>query len=438
MKLTLRSHRCGFFAAALVAACFGLALSHAAEPKLELKDNDVWVMAGDSITAQRLHTNYIEAFFRTRYPELKLHFRNSGISGNRTPQVLQRFDYDVAAWKPTIVSVELGMNDVGGADPAKADCADGYVAGMKGLADRIRAINAQPIFISSSPVNDGSLMNAWTSRRCQTIHPFTVALAKLAGQESILVVDQYHPLIDLWGSNKTIDDVNSLAARIRLLKPENNIPELKTLQAFANAWETKPTVELGGDAVHPGPVGQYMMAAAILAELDVDREVSSATLKADGKLVSAKDCKITEITAGEGRLSFSRLDESGPWPLDPACADALKLMPGIADLSRYSLTILDLPDGRYNVAMDGRPVATLSNKELAAGWNMGPQGERSTKILALVQDLQGNLNNAWRAASKEKDEVKLAAAQQAIEKCEAELQAACQPVPIRFEITPAS
>ncbi len=132
----------------------------AAEPALTLKDNDTWVMAGDSITAQRLHTNYIEAFYRTRYPQLHLHFRNSGISGNRTGSILDRFDYDVAAWKPTIVSIELGMNDVGGAKPDDKNCADGYVAGMKKLADNIRALNARPVFISSSPVNDGSIMNA--------------------------------------------------------------------------------------------------------------------------------------------------------------------------------------------------------------------------------------------------------------------------------------
>ena len=90
----------------------------AAEPALTLKDGDVWVMAGDSITAQRMHTNYIEAYYRTRFPKLHLHFRNSGIGGNRTGSVLARFDYDVAAWKPTIVSVELGMNDVNGPEEA--------------------------------------------------------------------------------------------------------------------------------------------------------------------------------------------------------------------------------------------------------------------------------------------------------------------------------
>src|SRR3954471_17663075 len=107
-------------------------------------------MAGGSITAQRLHTNYLEAFYRTRYPDLNLRFRNSGIGGNRSGNVLARFDYDVAAWKPTVVSVELGMNDVNGGSDNPA----GYIKGMRELTKRIRDVGAQPILISSSPVNN--------------------------------------------------------------------------------------------------------------------------------------------------------------------------------------------------------------------------------------------------------------------------------------------
>jgi len=425
----------------------------AAEPAFALKDNDTWVMAGDSITAQRLHTNYIEAFFRTRYPQLKLHFRNSGIGGNRTGSILDRFDYDVAAWKPTIVSIELGMNDVGGADPEKADCAAGYIAGMKKLADGIRSLNAQPVFFSSSPVNDGSVLGAWTSNRCHAIHPFTEALKELGQKENIRMVDQYHPLLALWGPNKTLDDANALAARVRLMKPESNIPDLKVLQTFANSWEGKPAAIALGDSVHPGQAGQFMMAATILAGLDVDREVSSATVKPDGTVVAAKGCKISDISAKDGKLAFTRLDERTPWPLASAFLPAvLSMMPEIADLSRYTLTIPGLPAGQYTVAMGGKTVATLSNKDLAKGWNMstlaeGPVADRANKIINLIALLQdgaeprdgksGGLNFAWRAASKAKDEAKLAAAQKAIEECEATLQQAIQPEPIAFEIAPA-
>ena len=414
----------------------------AAEPAFTLKNNDTWVMAGDSITAQRLHTNYIEAFYRTRYPQLHLHFRNSGISGNRTGSILDRFDYDVAAWKPTIVSIELGMNDVGGTKPDDKNCAAGYIAGMKKLADSIRALNARPIFISSSPVNDGSIMNAWVGDRCHSIHPFTNALIELGQTENVLTVDQYHPLLALWGPNKTLDDANALAAHIRLLKPEHNIPDLKTLQAFAKSWEGKPAAfQLTGDDVHVGPAGQYTMAATILAALNVDREVSSATIKADGTVVDAKSCKITEAVSKNGVLSFTRLDARSPWPLGGSGA-APALMPEIADLSRYMLTVSGLSPATYVVTMDGKPVATLSDKELAKGWNMGavtdgPLGDRSRQILSLINDLQNPLNAAWRAASKDKDAVKLAEAQKAIDACEAKVQDAVQPTAIHFEIAPS-
>src|SRR4051812_47160792 len=117
---TMKARLLRLFAFLACVSTFAAAAPSPDAPALSPKANDLWVMAGDSITAQRMHTNYIEAFFRTRYPELNMQFRNSGIGGNTTGSILNRFDYDVAAWKPTIVSIELGMNDVGGGDdPAK-------------------------------------------------------------------------------------------------------------------------------------------------------------------------------------------------------------------------------------------------------------------------------------------------------------------------------
>jgi hypothetical protein len=95
-----------------------------------LKDGDTWVMAGDSITAQHLHSNYFEAFCFSRYPNLKFSFRNSGVGGHTIPSTLARFDYDIAGWKPTVVSVELGMNDQGGTPTEK------FVTNMGGMVER--------------------------------------------------------------------------------------------------------------------------------------------------------------------------------------------------------------------------------------------------------------------------------------------------------------
>ncbi|MGB8355355.1 MAG: GDSL-type esterase/lipase family protein [Chthoniobacteraceae bacterium] len=427
--------RTSIYSLALVV--FSFTLLHASEPVITLKDNDTWVMAGDSITAQRLHSNYIEAFYRTRYPQFHLHFRNSGIGGNKTGDVLARFDYDVAAWKPTIVSVELGMNDVSAPTP------EGYVAGMQKLAGLIRALPAQPLLFSSSPVNDGSLLNQWESDRCQRLHPFTEALKEMGKKENVPVIDQYHALLDVWGVNRIVVDAGSLADRAATLKPESGVPGLDQLKAFSKAWANQPRgVQLGGDSVHTGFVGQYCMAAVILKGLGADNEVSSATIKTDGTVVESKRCKISDVSAKDGKITFTRLDECSPWPILPAAAPALKLVPEIAELSHYMLTITGLPAGKYSVSMDGKSVATLTEDELAKGWNMGALTEgapaaRATKIMSLIDQLQNPLNIAWRAASKAHDEAKLAEAEKAIEDCEAQVQTAVQPTAIKFEIAPA-
>ena len=103
------------------------------------------------------------------------------------------------------------------------------------------------------------------------------------------------------------------------------------------------------------------------------------------------------------------------------------------------LTVSDLPVGNYKVTIDGKPAATLTEKELASGWNMatvyeGAIAERSTKIIGLIGTLQSGLNNNWRAASKAKDEVKLADAQKAIDDVETQLRAACLPTSLKIEI----
>ena len=390
-------------------------LVYGAEPSLVLKDNDLWVMAGDSITAQRLHTNYIEAFYRTRYPNLNLRFRNSGIGGNQTGHIIRRFDYDVAAWQPNVVSIELGMNDVnGGDDPAK------YIAGMKTLIEKIRAIHATPVLISSSPVNDGSLPGQLKDRN-RRLDAYTNALRELGASEQVLMIDQFHPLLEIWGRNYARKPAD----------PKDREAAIKS-----------GYLSIGGDAVHTGPVGQYTMAATILNALHVDPEVSSATISSDGKIVDAKRCKITDLSSSGGVLSFTRLDEVSPWPIDPAAKTALQIMPAIADLSRYMLTVSGLVEGKYQILINDQPAAVVTSKELAEGWNIstvfqGAIAERSKTILKLIADLEGNENNAWRAASKANDKAKLAAAQKEIDATEAQLRKACEPAPLRFKIQKA-
>src|SRR5204863_8965232 len=101
------------------------------------------------------------------------------------------------------------------------------------------------------------------------IHPFTEALKKLAQEEKVLFVDQYHPLLGLWGENRRKGEAEAIK--------KGTWPPAATPAPTATAAGATPKpqpaplppslINLEGDAVHPGPVGQYTMAATILAGL---------------------------------------------------------------------------------------------------------------------------------------------------------------------------
>ena len=81
-----------------------------------LKDGDRVVFYGDSITDQRLYTTYAETYVVTRFPQLNVTFVHSGVGGDRVTggwagPIDQRLPRDVFAYKPTVMTIMLGMND---------------------------------------------------------------------------------------------------------------------------------------------------------------------------------------------------------------------------------------------------------------------------------------------------------------------------------------
>ena len=111
---------------------------------IQPKEGDTIVFLGDSITHQCLYTQYLEDYFYTRYPHIRIHFHNAGVGGDRACEALSRFDDDVASFKPQYVTVLLGMNDGGYRDFDKEKF-DAYQRDMVTLLDRLSAIGAAAI-----------------------------------------------------------------------------------------------------------------------------------------------------------------------------------------------------------------------------------------------------------------------------------------------------
>ena len=383
------------------------------QDEFPLKDGDTWVMLGDSITEQHLHSNYIEAFCFARFPNLNFRFRNAGVSGDTIYRILLpggRFDWDVARWKPTLVSVALGANDAGSEHPDPHQgptClpAGAFIANMAKLAENIRKIGARPVFFSPSAVNDFTI-SANRSDQNQRLEGYATALRAFAAEQKAPFADQYHPLVDVWAGKR-----------------------------------------LAGESVHIAPGGQLTMAAALLQGLNAPGLVSKATLDGTGKVGPLTQCLVSNVFVEKsGGLSFDRLDECLPMPIPVEARGGIIVYPSIAELSQWILTVTGLKSGPYQVSIDGVPVARVSADELAHGWNMGlleegPVADQCRRILQLVtikeswvsqsRDLAHALAKKCYGSQRILDELN-----QRVLEADAKIREAAQPKSRHFSITP--
>ena len=418
-------------------------------PTFPLKDGDIWVMAGDSITAQHLHSNYFEAFCYARYPKLTFAFRNSGVGGHTIPTTLARFDYDIAAWKPTVVSVELGMNDQGGTNTEQ------FIKNMGTMTTRIRDAKARPVILSASPINNGDLMSKLSGPNGnKRLSEYALAIKEFSAKEEIPYADQFHALVDVWGNNKPRENLANSLGTIRALSTDEGLAGAEHLKAFLAEQLKTPTkaVSMQGDAVHPGPNGQLMMAAALLKRLGAEGFVSSATITAE-KPTDVKGCEISMVKVTDKMISFDRLDECLPFPIPNDARAVLTMAPEVLALSQYTLKVTGLKTGDYSLAIEGVPYAKFTAKELAEGINLtsignDPMVKTPNPIVAQMQAVLGAVSfkegivGAWRnlsqkahakgADAKLMDE--LAALTKKVEAADVKIREAAKPKKMHFDI----
>ena len=301
------------------------------------RDGDVVVMIGDSITEQHLYSNFVEMWTVTRFPNWKLTFRNVGIGGDRSVGGNSRFTRDVLLHKPTAMTVDFGMND-GGYRAFGDDTFKPYMDGLQGMANQAKAANIRTAWCTPQPLDNADQGPTALTGYNQTLEKFSAGVKSIAEKNDGLFVDQFHPY----------------------------------LAALDRARSQGPKYDriTGGDAVHPGPPGQALMAASILKGLNFPSLVSSAEIDAAGrKVVAAKNCTVEGLMAKDGGLSFSRLD--GALPFFPAdAAGILPWAPILDELNDYRLKVTGLPAGNYEVRAGGKKVAELTADQLAAGANL--------------------------------------------------------------------
>jgi lysophospholipase L1-like esterase len=353
---------------AAAALLFSICVAIAAAQSFALKDGETVVFYGDSITAQRLYTVDVEDFVLTRYPALHIRFVNAGVPGDTAAggyagAMPERVARDVAPFEPGMITVMLGMNDggYGYGSPAQIelDFQSRYLALLQAL--RKAAPDAVLTLICPTPYDEithGTEFPGYSHMvdRLSDDVPHIASQLKSSGVDS-LIVDFHRPIVDA------------------LRRAEANQPQLAPL--------------LIPDRIHPSPASHWIMAAALMSAWHANPVVSSAELNAaQSKVTATERTTITDLQASADGLEWTQFDEALPLPLDlnNAMIGEMLRISDFAAIDRQMLRVAALPPGRYELSIDGKPVAAFTRGELNTGINLALY---KTPMLNQARDIAG-------------------------------------------------
>jgi lysophospholipase L1-like esterase len=407
-----------------------LALAGAAmaQGKFQLKEGDRVAFYGDSITDQRLYTTFIETYVVTRFPHLRVWFVHSGVGGDRVTggwagPIDLRLRRDVIAYKPTVMTIMLGMNDASYRS-YDAGIFNTYSTGYQHIIDTIK--HAEPgiriTVIQPSPYDDVT--------RTPNIE---------GGYNNVLV--RYGQFVKELGEREglTVADLNtSVVAMLEKAKAAD--PEL--------AQKIIP------DRVHPADSGHLIMAEALLKAWNAPATVASVEIDAASKrVVHAENTKVTAFRAGK-ELSWTETDDALPLPLphpldsiDKDLALAVHSSDFIEALDQEPLKVTGLTAARYELKIDGEKVGDFTKDQLAQGVNLALAPTPMLKQASSVHDLTLKHNDVhfarWRDVQvtlKDYQFSREQAALDAMDKLEDEIvqrqRATAQPKPRHYELVP--
>jgi len=342
-----------------------------------LKDGDRVAFYGDSITDQRLYTTFTETYVLTRFPKLDVSFVHSGWGGDRVTgggggPIEMRLRRDVFAYKPTVMTIMLGMND-GSYRAFDGKIFDAYAKGYQHIIDSVKEAlpGIRITVIQPSPFDDVTQPPRFEG-----------------GYNAVLV--RYSQF------------VKELAEREKLSAADLNSPVVVALEK-AKATDAELAKKIIPDRVHPGPGGHLLMAAELLKSWHAPALVSAAEIDASAKkVVDAKKTRVSELKVGD-EISWTQFDEALPMPVDlndPIVALAVKSSDFLQALNQQTLKVTGLSAANFELKIDGEEQGSFTRKQLAEGINLAtlptPMAKQATEVHKLTLQHNNIHFQRWR------------------------------------------
>lgn len=343
------------------------------------KAGDRVAFVGNSITDGGHYHSYIWLYYMTHFPNMRITCFNAGIGGDDIGQIANRFDNDVLAKKPTVLTLTWGMNDTGYFEWYRADAQDfmdkRLVTSYQIYASLENKLKARPdirtILVLGSPYDETT---KFTTKNIY--HGKTAQFEKIIAHQEESAKANHWGFVDFYHPMKEI-----------------NLHE----QVKDTSFSLTPN-----DRIHPDNDGHLVMAYLFLKTQGLDnKKVADISINAvNKKALKAINCSITNVVAINNSISFSYLASSLPYPLDTIPrswgnhkkqSDALKVVPFDKEFNQEMLAVKSLKGGTYDLLMDGERVGNFTDKQFAEGVDLAkitgtPEYQQAIQIRELNEE----------------------------------------------------
>lgn len=336
-----------------------------AQNSFYLKQGDRVVFYGDSITDQRLYTTFAETFVVTRFPKMNVTFVHSGWGGDRVTgggggPIDLRLTRDVFAYKPTVMTVMLGMNDAS-YRPFDPNIFNTYATGYQHIIDSVKS-NVPEIrmtLIQPSPFDDVTRPKSFEGGYNAVLVRYGEYVKSLAQKEHLDVADLN----------------TSVVAALEKAKEIDTTP--------ANPGSLTLAQRIIADRVHPGPGGQLLMAKALLKAWNAPALVSKTEITLGAKVsATGENTHLSGVQLHEGTLRWTQTDKALPMPLNMADAPlalCVRASDIVETLNQQPLKITGLTAANYTLSVDDQKIGTFTKEQLAEGINLATLSTPMTK-----------------------------------------------------------
>lgn len=328
-----------------------------AEDQPILKKGDRLVIAGDSITEQKLYSRYIETYLTACHPELDLWILQLGWGGETAGGFLGRMDFDLLAFKPTVVTTCYGMND-GGYRAFDKNIGDTYRRNMNQIIEKAKKAGAF-VVVGSPGVVDSKYFGG-------------------GGERAVVYNDNLAHLRDI---------AKQLATKHNMAFANVHDAMFGVMPVAKKALGENYPIG-GGDGVHPAPNGQLIMAYAFLKALNVDGNIATITIDGD-RVEGSAGHKILGHANHEIEIESSRYPFcfSGDKKAANSARSILPFIPFQHELNRFVLVVKDLKADKAKVTW-GPSSKTFTKEQLAKGVNLAAEFDE-TPFAAAFQKVDG-------------------------------------------------